>query len=468
MSPVKLMSAIPALLLLVICLPAQAASIKVKPPTAAEISQIRERQRALVLFKARASIDGKPVLAAREYDGNKLLRYFLARMDDLAAPQRVFPSSPSMSAATEGWGYLVLPPGIYYLLVVPPGLEQNPPATAYDASSARYGRLTQYEFTPGRGGFYSPELGTFVFRKPPPDFRPLQGFWFQVPAGAQVVNLGSLSIACKGGRGLFGSLIDSCSDFELGEDQQAAEQLAVSSVPGVTVESMSLVPLGARRQDMTAVAADTLPVSSGAVSGLASAFTGAELTPWATVQGTGQAFALYNLLAIGGELLQKASGEQRARQRSAEMQDCVDRLAATIVGLDLAASFGHAVASDPSPTAAGEQPVAPHRWSVTMPVVRLRESGQPQQLALELGLDVRLESVDGGRVAYYGLLLYAPELPAQNPHTPRSPLYARIVPERAPSHPTSEWCGPDGPALLAAQVSDGLRHIAAQVLWDLR
>ncbi len=454
-----LLSALPIVLMLANALPAQAGSVKVKPPTAAEIGQVREQQRTIVLFQASASIDGKRVNASREYDGNKLLRFFVASLDGLEAPSQVFPASLSAAAAEQGWRYLVLPPGLYYLLVLPPGVEQNPPATAYDASAARYGRLTQYEFTPGRGGFYSPELSAFVFRTPPPDFRSLPGFWFQVPADAGIVYLGSLSVACKGGRGLFGSLIDSCGEFESSEDQGAATALAASSLPGLSVQTLALVPLGAKRSGVVVPQPAGLPVTARDKSQVEAAFTGAELTPWATIHGTGQAFALYNLLAVGGELLQQSSSERLAQKRAAALQPCMEKLAAAVAGLDLAAELSSALASAPE--------TASHRLTVALPIIRLRESGQSQQLALELALDARLETVDGGRVEYQGLLLYAPDLPAQNPHTPRSPLYGRVVAARPDARPVEEWCGPGGAPLLAGQLSTGLKHLAAQVVKDL-
>jgi len=139
---------------------------------------------------------------------------------------------------------MLLPPGTYYLLVLPPGMEQNPPAVTFHVPSARFGRLAQYKFEPGRGGFWSPDIMGYIFAgTPPQDFHEIPGFWFQVPEGKPVVYIGSLSTACAGGRGLVGSLIDSCSDYDLTLDQKAARSVAAAALPGaetVEIDSMAL------------------------------------------------------------------------------------------------------------------------------------------------------------------------------------------------------------------------------------
>lgn len=474
-------SVLGTILLLASSLPALAATVAVKTPTAAELQRVRAHEAGVVLIQVKASIDGKRVSPTREYDTNKFLRFYVANLDDLDAPKLVFPASLSEAAANEGWRYLVLAPGVYYLLILPPGVEQNPPAVAYSAASGRYGRLTQYEFKPGRGGFFSPELGAFVFgNSPPPDFRELQGFWFQVPADGQIVYLGSLSVACKSGRGLFGSLLDSCGDFEFADDPRAAQELAAASLSGLNVEALGLVPYGRARPGLHVPELDKVAVTARTPSGLAAAFTGAELAPWGTIHGTGTAIELYNLLAIGGKLLGQSSSERRAKERAAEIQPCIDRLSTAIAGRNLPGDLSAALASVPRSPAAtpdqvaalpsqgpGPSNVGDYRLTTSLPILRLRESGQGQQLALELGLDVRLEAAGTGRLGYHSLLLYGPESPLQNPHTPRSPLYARVMAERATPRPLSEWCDAGGAALLQDEVSAALKQIAAQAAQDL-
>jgi hypothetical protein len=168
---------------------------------------------------------------------------------------------------------------------------------------------------------------------------------------------------------------------------------------------------------------------------MAAAFTGAELAPWGVVHGTGQAVGLYNLLAMGSRLLGEASAEHRAAKQAADIQPCIDRLSAIVSTRDLAADFSSALgnALRPQPATEGHVPQPPaeardigststDRMAISLRILRLRESGRANDLALELGLDVRLEAADTGRLDYYALLLYAPALQPQNPHTPRSPL----------------------------------------------
>jgi hypothetical protein len=317
-------------------------------------------------------------------------------------------------------------------------------------------------------------------QSPPPDFEALQGYWFQVPATSEVVYLGSLAVTCKGGRGLFGGLIDSCGDFEFSSDEPAARELVASSLSGLNVDTLALVPYGKPRTALRVPQLDHATVTAQSPSGVAAAFTGAELGPWGVVSGTGQAFVgLYNLLAISGRLLGQASAEFGAQARAAERQPCIDRLAATVASRDLTTDFSSALsnalrpppatedgASEPRDQARESDSASDDRMTISLRILQLKESGRENDLALELGLEVRLEAADTGRLDYYALLLYAPALPAENPLTRRSPLYSRFIAERAPLRPVSEWCDAGGPALLNDDISVALKQIATQVAQD--
>lgn len=452
-----------------------APSMSIRPPTASDIESVRNRQQAVVLFRLTTTIDGKAVSPLDPGDSNNAVRIYLASLGNMGAPMRVTPASFSQSTAADGWHYLLLSPGVYYLLVLPPGVEQNPPAVAYHAASARYGRLTQYAFVQGRGGFWAPELMAFVLRDmPPPDFRELPGFWFQVPENGQVVYLGSLSIACRSGRGVFGNLIDSCGDVGLADDRQSAKQAIAVSLPDLAMESLPLVPYGRSRPGVRVPESGAMNFVARGTRKIEADFTGAELAPWGVIPSAGQPrpVSVYNLLAIGAELATRAGAAARAEGHRAEVQPCINRLSASVGSIDFASRFAPALeqaarAHGKRIPDAAESRRASHRLITSVPLVRLRESGQSDSLALELALESRIETVDDGIVRYYSVWSSAPQPPIQSPHAPRSPLYAQFVPERPAPRAVVEWCGADGAALLEREVSAALSRIAAQVASDL-
>jgi hypothetical protein len=297
----------------------------------------------------------------------------------------------------------------------------------------------------------------------------------------EVAYLGSLSTACKAGRGLFGSLIDSCGNFEYAVDPISAKQLAAATMPGLALDVLPLSVYGTAREGARLTTLGAVDLVAQAPPTMTGAFTGAELSPWATIAGTGQAVAVYNLLAVGAHLVSQASRESEARARTAEAQPCIDRLSREAAAVDYSSTFAAALsqAARAVGTAvdvnrerlhevADRKTGASHRMTTSLPILRLRESGQPQHLALELGLTVRLEAPDNGRVDYYNTLLYAPALPLLYPMVPRSPLYMQFVTERAKGRPMSEWCGPDGHALLKGEVAVALKSIASQLVQDLK
>ncbi len=460
-----------------------APSIIIRPPAASDIERVKDGRLAFVLFRITLSIDGKPVSPPSSGDSNNALRIYLASLDDMGAPTRVIPAAPSQSAAAEGWHYLTLPPGVYYVLVLPPGVEQNPPAVAYHAASARYGRLTQYRFDPGRGGFWSPELMAFVLAKAPPaDFEELPGFWFRVPANGQIVYLGSLSVGCRSGRGVLGTLIDSCDGFEIVNDSQSAKRAVANALPELAVEHVPLVPYDRPRSGTRVSEWGAMSVEARMPSKIETAFTGAELAPWGVIPSTGQprSIAVYNLMAIGLELVTRASADRQAESRRAEVQPCIDRLSGLAGAIDYAsrlipvleqAARSHGIAlelvSGHRIADAADGRIVRHRMTTSVPIIRLRESGYSNGLALEFALEVRIETVDDRDVRYYSMLYSAPELPIQSPLAPRSPLYARFVPKRSMPRSIAEWCGPGGAALLEEEISVALAHIASQIVQDL-
>ena len=89
---------------------------------------------SMVMLRLEASVDGKARNPLDPLSGFKLL---LAPLDGVDTPPRVQKLlSPTRQSRNEGWIHFTLPPGDYFLLAVPPGRDQNPPAVVYHLDSA--------------------------------------------------------------------------------------------------------------------------------------------------------------------------------------------------------------------------------------------------------------------------------------------------------------------------------------------
>lgn len=460
-------------LLTVLLLSGCAPGLKVGSPAPAELERVRTGELTVVLFQVEATRDGKPLSPPLPADGNLMFRFYLANLEELAAPERISPSSASAAAAGQGWRHLLLSPGSYYLLILPPGMEQNPPAVAFHAPSARFGRLTRYSFSPGRAGFWAPEMTGFVFSgPPPPDFEMISGFWFQVPRNTAGVYLGSVSTDCIGGRGLLGSLIDSCSELVVSSKPEAAQQIFASMVPQAGPLTLApLLPNGMPRAGTRLRELGTTDIILRGPAELKAAYTGAELAPWSTFHGVGQSAGILNLFAILAESATRAGAEKEATLRGAQTMACTEALASTLATFDYAAQLvptleqaGLRVAS---PTPAGTAARVDNRLAIDVPILQLRQSGSPDHLALELGISVRLESADGEDVLYRSVLFHAADYPVQVVERHGLRAYGRLVPERPQPRPLTQWCGREGVEVLKGDIERGLQYIAAQIARDL-
>jgi hypothetical protein len=438
---------------------------------------------ATVLMQIRTTIDGKDVSGGRASDSNKTVRIYLARIGESKAPERIVATAPTRAAANDGWRQMQLLPGSYYLLVLPPGMEQNPPAVVLHLPSARFGRLTQYKFIPGRGGFWASELGGFALAgEAPAEFRALTGLWFDVPEGRPNIYVGTLSAACTGGRGLFGSLIDSCSDYEISVNPKAQELASNMLALAEPVAIATLAPYGNPLDGVALRDRGPMTLAMSSASPLVAAFHGALLAPWGMLHGTDRDIGLFNLLAVAAAGAADAANRLKAEKLSAQMQPCLQQLSAVVPAVDYVTPFSAALseaarargialtlnaAPVSAPAASGQAGMPGVRMTISVAMLNLMESVAAGSLSLRLGLRVRLESPEGGHVLYDGLLLYAEGFPPQNPLGQGSRLYERLMPERAQPRPIADWCGDGGTALLQQEISIGLRQIANQVLRDL-
>jgi hypothetical protein len=445
-----------------------AAPPKIEPLAESALQGVRQGRSSVVLFRINTAIDGKDVSQNPSGDTDFQPRIYIARLSEDKPPSRIPLSVPSEKAYSEGWRYLALAPGTYYMLVLPPGVEQNPPAVIFHAPTAKFGKFSDYKLERGRGGFWSSNMVSFVLDSAPPEgFRFIPGFWFEIPKEAPVVYVGSISASCTGGKGLLGSLIATCSDYEISVDRPAAERVLAGAFPTlgpIRTEPMAVYgkPRDGRRFD----ARGPIEIVTSSSAPLGSAFTGEALSPSGVVPSTIPAVNVFNLLVMGTEHLGQSSARRMASQRDTEMKACIERLAKTQTDMDyrnaLASQLEAIARSDH--TARG-QPL--ERLNAEIVLLRLREGKSPQDLALELGVRLRMEPTHAHTVSYETLLVSGEPFPAQDPFAEGSRLFQRLVPPSAQSHPVSEWCGTGGAKLLSEEVGIALKHIAEQVRGDL-
>lgn len=174
-------------------------------PDAADSRAIRSGEKAIVLFRHQSVYDSKPreTLGTYPMDGFGFEMGCLDEDDKPLAPV-IFLSAPSDGERKEGWAYLVLKPGSYYLSVARAGSSQNPPATIRIATLGRWGHLSETAIDLDRT------------------------HWFHVPRGSGIVYIGSFSNECTTGRGIFGDQIDRCTEVAVRDETEKARSIAAA------------------------------------------------------------------------------------------------------------------------------------------------------------------------------------------------------------------------------------------------
>ncbi len=431
---------------------------------------------AVVVLQIRSRTDGKLDRAKRSAQ----LPVYLARIDSQQSPAVLGPHTGCAASAAEGWLCLKLTPGTYYLLALPPGLDQNPPAVVFHAPSARYGRLIRYRLQPGRGGSWSAGAGLFVLAGArPDDFRELSGFWFVVPPRTPLVWLGSIEVSCTTGKGLFGNLIDSCSDFSVSSaDDEAARVAAAADPAGGPVRPSRLVPNGMPAPEASARLRGPLALTVAAPGALGpAAFGGAAPSVVPLIHGATAEIGLFNLLALATGELSRSAARADAKRGAQQLQPCVDALSTQLQVVDTAALFSAAIAA--GLRAGGlqveqthsDRPVVEAAPALTLTAttqrIALRQCGGPDSFCLELETRLRLLASASGEVLYDSTLLYSGDLPPVEPSQAGARLYQRLLEKRSVAAQRSDWCGDAGMGLVQERIRDGAGEMAAQLLRDL-
>lgn len=433
-----------------------------------DIGQVQSGQQTIVLLQIKTNIDGKSVNVLDPVEQPSI--FYLANMDNREIPQKI----SNLYAATEelgaqGWIYMLLEPGSYYLLTLPPGIEQNPPAIAYHIETAKFGRFTQYEFEPGRGGFwYLPIKGYVLPGALPADFEIIPGFWFHVSEAHPLQYIGSLSVNCSGGRGLFGSLIGECSDIKITSTTDSTLKMVSSAFTGQgKVHSSLMTRYGELRakipiHELEAVGIVVLPLKKlGSTE-----FKTKDIGAFGGMHGVGQGVAVYNLLTMLVESGSAAMAKSTAENNSSEWQSCMEELIREIqpiqfseyVERTLQNEFSKQGGSkitfldDTNITEGQELPELNMQFEFEFTKINLRECIQTGDFCPEVAIRIRAKDPSLNLYVYDSVHVYTNIFTMQDPLLHWDRLYQIQTTKSPRCKPLKTWCNNGGHETLQKEI----------------
>lgn len=421
-----------------------------------------------VLLQLSLTVDGKL------RDGAASLMLYTARLDAPELPRPLRPQALPGPAGAAGWVRIEMAPGAHFLLVLPPGMDQNPPAVAYHAPSARYGRLLRYGADSLRGASWQPETGGFVYAGAAPDhFRALEGFLLRVPGDAASVYAGSVAVTCSNGAGLFGTLIRACSEVSVADHRGEIPALALDTpMPAslITPYGMPLEAVDLRGDGVIAgvvhPAAAVTATSRGAMPGRA--------PPLAI--GPGPAVGVFNLLMLAGKLAADAAGSRDAAARAQAWQPCLEDLAAE-----------SAPAADENAIVDAVERARQSAWTSDrdrgpLPAAAPGETGfhlgielTPQRLemvpcrdadhaCLEMAMRVSVVDLIRQRLLFDAVLVRGDSVAGANPRLAARRLLELPADQRPAAKSMAQWCGADRVAQFRAEIGQASEAIVRSAL----
>ena len=181
------------------------ATTGVRLPNVKEEKSVLLKEKTIVLLRLKVEKDGEPFNPFNKLVAGSGYSYFrlkLANMDkgeypgyihQLDGPNVIHLTSfPSLESKREGWMYLFLNPGTYYLSFFPPGSKEPSP-----------------------------------FDDVPPQ---VSAFRFYVPEGKSLMYIGSLSVSCKWSRGIIRTFIGESSKIIVTDETELAKKIAQASL----------------------------------------------------------------------------------------------------------------------------------------------------------------------------------------------------------------------------------------------
>lgn len=415
--------------------------VAVRKPDVSEMKALQDSEQSLLLLRLVAEIDGTS-RAASGRDGTERYLLALASIDAGIAPNHLWSRvTATEETAQDGWIYFFVKPGTYYISVVDP----------------------------------HPQLETRF------QHLPSSTYWFHVPSGGKVLNLGSLKTSCTTKSGFFGRSLDACSPSYAIEDKMAGERFAAVTLS----ENWPVLHSGLKKARTPAESLKIADISPMAVAEAGSA--GLERVPWLSrginlATGGGAAFgaalqareagmALYLMyLPFGllGGTISGAANEER-------WEPCMKGLEQTIIDFDLPGSLDGAVLRSFSGKKTSEFTVyssngatAEHRESepktillFDMHKLRLAECSERGTFCVDLSVRARLWDAASARVLYDTVLYYGADAIRLG-----RPFYETSVSSSA-CRPMNAYCDKGGQKLFMEELARAVNAIAGALASDV-
>jgi hypothetical protein len=422
-----------------------------------------------VLLQLSLTVDGKP------RDALAAVKLYAAPLDSQDAPRLLSPTIvAALGSDAAVWVRLAFEPGSHFVLVLPPGLDQNPPAIAYHVPTARFGRLVRHGPESQRGATWREPLHMVVYPGAAPDsFEPLEGFLLRVPPDAGPVYGGTLSIACTGGGGESHDLIRVCSDISV-SDRRAelpgvAPGEAAPQFSPVTPYDMPLAALDLRGEGLITEHVH----KAAAVTAANRAPAPAPMPPY--VAAPGAAAAVFNLLMLGGKLGADAANSRAAAAQAEAWRPCLAELATEPAAGEFDAAMregaGRALQAageadrsrGPIPTQAGalDFNLAVEFAPQQLQVVACRDA---EHFCLEMAMRVAVNDLAGKRPMFDAVFLYGNALPADDPALVTRRLLQLRTDERPVAKTQDAWCGKDGQQQFRTEIGRASEAIVRSAL----
>jgi hypothetical protein len=420
-------------------------TVAIRPPAATTQEDLQKQQKAIVLLRLKAAVDGQP------YDKPFLIRDLrsarpaawetkIIGFSISGRPLEAIPVSPTTEAMDQGWIYLTLAPGGYCLAIELAGKKATP------------------------------------------------DYWLKVPEGKSLIYAGTLTFSCKGKWSIGGTVPGECVKVLLSDEGGTAKKQAhtyfgqygpVTTVLlqdyGVMAQTTRrlLFPMGlmtAATKDM--VSPDWMKRGIARTTGLGTV-PGDQLArgilDW---QWIGMAYLLY--LPVGA-----AIGAISGKVAESKWRPCLAGLSKEIAKIEPAAMLSQKLIQELTKYG-GSQPVAlppgdfyreaaRHGLKTLLQAeiqrIQLRECQEQGSFCVELVLRARLWEANNHALLQEKILLYS------NLHPYRT--YSKARPYEvatwasSPCRQMDIYCGPEGSQVLRQEIAAGLDSLVERLCFEL-